>query len=834
MKKITLLLVAFFATLSVSYGQVSSYSFAQSNGTYIPITGGTVLGDTAVDDQRFIDPAVPLGGSISTGVGFPIGFNFNFNGFDYDSFGVNANGWIALGSTSLTPSVNLNTSSAYTPLSTTAVENTNDLVARIAGLGRDLQSQVGGELRYELTGTSPNQILIVQWTNYRKWTAMGDSFNFQIKLYETTNLAEVVYGTMTSNTTATTVHSGLRANPAAVASNFNSRTTSTNWNTSTASVAAGNSLALSATIFPLSGLTFTWTPPLPCSGIPVAGTVTPATLNICQGALPGNLVLSGFTTGVSGITFQWQESLDNFATAGVPAVGGSGATTSTYTPPVYAGTPIFYRAVVTCVASGESVNSTSSAVENPNNPSTQVTNVTATNLAFTAATINWVAGNGNRRLVVLSDSPTFVDPVNGTGAALVATAVYGGSGQQIIFDGIAGTVNVTGLATTTQYYVKVYEYLRCGAGPFDSFYNVSTGTNQVTFSTLTNNDLCANAITVACGSTTVGTTAGSTNDNAAVCGISNVTIQSTSGVWYKFIGNGSAVTASTCSSGVNVDTRLNVFSGDCGTLTCITGNDDNPGCTGFGLTSSVTFSTALGTDYYILVYGFSSNSLSFTLGVTCATACSPVTTNNSCLTSENISLNTPLNSNNSCAFPSIGTLAPTCGSTFASYYDTWYAFNSDSFTSLSVSLVNGTSTAGFAVYSGACGTLTQINSTCTPTVPVTINTAANTDYFIRVFSTSIATRGNFTLSVTDPLLSNNSFDNASFSFYPNPVKNSLNLSYNQEISTVEVYNLLGQKVISTTINANTAQVDMSNVSKGAYMVRVTSNNQVKTIKVIKE
>ncbi len=78
------------------------------------------------------------------------------------------------------------------------------------------------------------------------------------------------------------------------------------------------------------------------------------------------------------------------------------------------------------------------------------------------------------------------------------------------------------------------------------------------------------------------------------------------------------------------------------------------------------------------------------------------------------------------------------------------------------------------------------------------------------------------------------FNEANFSFYPNPVKNTLNLSYNQEISNVDVFNLLGQKVIATKLNANSGQIDMSSLPNGAYMVKVTSNNQVKTIKVIKQ
>jgi hypothetical protein len=96
------------------------------------------------------------------------------------------------------------------------------------------------------------------------------------------------------------------------------------------------------------------------------------------------------------------------------------------------------------------------------------------------------------------------------------------------------------------------------------------------------------------------------------------------------------------------------------------------------------------------------------------------------------------------------------------------------------------------------------------------------------------TSKDFIISAYDASLGNSSFDNANFSYYPNPVKNTLNLSYNKEISNVDVFNLLGQKVSSTKINSNNAQIDLSNLSKGAYMVKVTSDTQVKTIKVIKE
>ncbi|MDI1256122.1 MAG: choice-of-anchor J domain-containing protein [Flavobacterium sp.] len=87
----------------------------------------------------------------------------------------------------------------------------------------------------------------------------------------------------------------------------------------------------------------------------------------------------------------------------------------------------------------------------------------------------------------------------------------------------------------------------------------------------------------------------------------------------------------------------------------------------------------------------------------------------------------------------------------------------------------------------------------------------------------------------DVALSTNLPTKETIGYYPNPVKDVLNLSYTQNISTVAVYNLLGQKVLDNTVNANSAKVNMSKLSGGSYLVKVTTvDNQTKTIKVIKE
>lgn len=83
---------------------------------------------------------------------------------------------------------------------------------------------------------------------------------------------------------------------------------------------------------------------LPCTGTPVAGTVSPASP---VAACPGGIVtLSASGTTMAGnLTFQWQSSTNG--TTWVNAAGGSGATTTAYTTPVLSDT-VYYRMIVTC------------------------------------------------------------------------------------------------------------------------------------------------------------------------------------------------------------------------------------------------------------------------------------------------------------------------------------------------------------------------------------------------------------------------------------------------------------------------------------------------------
>lgn len=78
------------------------------------------------------------------------------------------------------------------------------------------------------------------------------------------------------------------------------------------------------------------------------------------------------------------------------------------------------------------------------------------------------------------------------------------------------------------------------------------------------------------------------------------------------------------------------------------------------------------------------------------------------------------------------------------------------------------------------------------------------------------------------------FDGTTFTAYPNPVKDKLNIGYTESIKDVTVYNLLGQQLFTKTINATEGQIDMSNLSTGTYLIKVSSGDKVHTMKVIKE
>lgn len=334
---------------TVSAQVSTNYNFSQGSATYTPITGGTRVGYSNVDDAVY--------GAL------PIGFNFTYNGTVYTQFGLNGNGWISLGSS--TPS------SSSTPISGGSTNNVisalgNDLVGGLKvtvtrstgsneltavsdiyafAVGDTVVPSTGylaagtyvtaidtannkvivsnnstatgssgtleirnGDIRYQVLGSSPNQVLVVQFSNFRRYDQTNVEYNFQIKLYEGSNRVEIQYGGfrhLAANTNSNTYEVGIRG---ASTSDYNNRRSTTSWASTTAGTSSSSTVTTSTSILPASGLQFIW--------------------NLATCFIPTNLVTSAATS--NGATLTW-----NKPTQGTPTsyqwivVAGGGTTSST-------------------------------------------------------------------------------------------------------------------------------------------------------------------------------------------------------------------------------------------------------------------------------------------------------------------------------------------------------------------------------------------------------------------------------------------------------------------------------------------------------------------------
>ena len=136
-----------------------------------------------------------------------------------------------------------------------------------------------------------------------------------------------------------------------------------------------------------------------------------------------------------------------------------------------------------------------------------------------------------------------------------------------------------------------------------------------------------------------------------------------------------------------------------------------------------------------------------------------------------------------------------------------------------------------------------MNGTLTDTKPFILNTGLSNIKFgnnstnvnlddLKIYDYAIL-QADVTSLFNNNTLSASNFqsNNLKFNLYPNPATDILNISLETELKSVEIYSLLGQKVLTTDKN----QVYVSELSKGIYMVRVEDvNNGVSTQKLVVE
>jgi Putative metal-binding motif/Secretion system C-terminal sorting domain len=586
----------------LSFAQVSGYVFAESTETYAQITGtnSTATGDDAAQSN------------------IAIGFPFTFGTIAYSNFGISTNGFIKLNNGAVT--------TAAAAFNSIANSGTNRPL--IAAFWDD-NNRSTGSISYSVTGTTPNRVLSVNWHNVKiggGGSTLGTSVSAIIRLYETTNVIEIVYGTPFTTTNTLSASVGLND-----ATSFLSVTPAA---ASTVSSATANNAINAATIANLAGKKLTFTPPPP-----------PA----------------------------------------CPAPAG----------------------------------------------------VTVTQLSATTASVSWTGAAA----AVVEWGTTGCVAGSGATAGACGSVVSGSSPQMI-----------TGLTLGTIYSVNVRQ--DCTAS--------SNGYSTNTSATLSNSEgeSCATASTITVASnlaTSVNTllTTGLTADGPAGTCSDATGNPNKKDRWVSFVAptSGNKIIVTT-SSGTITDAVMQVWSACPASGTALGCSDDV-----VGLMPELDFCTYTpGATYYVQVWPYSATATgNFNIKIYEDVACAVPPSNDECAGVVTLAVQTsgsfPADAItgttvNATATP--GVVKTTCDA-FGTYQDVFYKFNTGLSTEVQFAFSSLTGTCEFGLYSDCGLTFAGIcNSTATVATPyntIITGLTANTDYYVVVWSNSVATQGTFNIRV---------------------------------------------------------------------------------------
>ena len=193
------LIVLLISAQSASAQSASSYSVSRSTGiTYNSISGtgngfASWLDYTSTDDNR----SAPT----------DIGFSFSYMGSSYTQFSISTNGYLDFSAST----AGGETAGPY-GFDNSQFRSPSGTLLAIAPLYDDLISKLtslDNGFKYLVTGSAPDRVLTVEWIDVREYSDNTSDLNFQVKLYETTNIIELIYGSMSAGSTNFTYTLGI-------------------------------------------------------------------------------------------------------------------------------------------------------------------------------------------------------------------------------------------------------------------------------------------------------------------------------------------------------------------------------------------------------------------------------------------------------------------------------------------------------------------------------------------------------------------------------------------------------------------------------------------------
>ena len=394
---------------------------------------------------------------------------------------------------------------------------------------------------------------------------------------------------------------------------------------------------------------------------------------------------------------------------------------------------------------------------------------------------------------------------------------------------------------------------------------------------------CANALPITSGTQTITDIAFNSGQIPFPECAENYGFLRTGGRWYIFTASvdGVATVSSNITSNNNTDTRFHVYTGDCSNLVCMAGNDDID-LAGSNKTSEATFQITNGTSYYIAwdnradpIGGL--NGFDFTLSET-AVSCPndlPLTENfenpnafYACYSMEDSDSNGTAFRQQFIDLDGDGTdnVYITNGSTSSIAKNDW-------FFSPPINLSTGAQYTIEFTYNGADGSfpanenlevllldapsasanvLTSLHNesgivltgnfsqaeSMANNQSVSYTSTATGTYYLAFNATSGADTGSlllFDFSVTNESLgiSDNNLSSLVKTYNKEFDILTLTTPSNSPLSNIEIYNTLGQKVLSKKLSSTDETIDLKSIVNGIYMVKVLFKDKQLTFKLLK-
>ncbi len=151
---------------------LSNYTYETFSSSYTTLGGGS---------------AGPVGNDAHSDIA--IGFGFNYLGNVYNQVRINTNGWLSFDQTGEDDFSGDNSRLFFDATPTTA----------IAPWWDDLLADGTAAITYSTEGSAPTRVLTIEWKDMLSYASAATArINFQVKLYETTNVIEFCYGSTTA------------------------------------------------------------------------------------------------------------------------------------------------------------------------------------------------------------------------------------------------------------------------------------------------------------------------------------------------------------------------------------------------------------------------------------------------------------------------------------------------------------------------------------------------------------------------------------------------------------------------------------------------------------